>query len=134
MKRRQFGGSNLPQTILHFKSNVIFVIYPHNLTNLKKFKKISTVNQCFKYFFLSILRICNSGFHPLYGKQIVASVYGVLPFVMRDGSQAVLGGIAPDLLNIIAWHYNFKLVLRLSEIQYSFTNGTVGGALGEVSS
>ncbi len=114
---------------LHFTSKVkLFLKLSH------KFILINPITLTLKCFFLLLFRMCNSGFHPLYGKQIIASVYGVLPFVIRDGSETVLGGIAPDLLNIIATHYGFKLVVRLSEIQYSFTNGTVGGALGEVRS
>ncbi len=59
----------------------------------------------------------------------------ILPFILVDYStHEIQGGVAMDMLKIVAEYYNFGYKVRLSDddVFAFYPNGTIGGSLGEV--
>lgn len=70
--------------------------------------------------------------HPLLGKRIRASLYGLPPYSFATDTH-VLDGITPDIFNTIADHYHSVPVLRAAKLHFSLNgDSTIGGSLGEV--
>ena len=79
-------------------------------------------------------RKCNYGHGPLYGKDLVVSLYSVPPMLFPDNATGELkGGVAYDILNALADHHGFKWTPRQAIDFFVFhQNGSIGGSLGEV--